>query len=129
MDAQYPGAGLGLSVAKLIAEMHGGRIRINPEREEVPERWNGGAVYRAARFGFAFILISPSLVLLSPKLSLFVAIIVLLPSGIDYPRQKASPGVELDPVRPNAGRVSGVGVTKCADVMKHHAKRATKKGK
>jgi light-regulated signal transduction histidine kinase (bacteriophytochrome) len=34
--AQYPGAGLGLAVAKLIAEMHGGQIRINPERKKYP---------------------------------------------------------------------------------------------
>jgi light-regulated signal transduction histidine kinase (bacteriophytochrome) len=34
--AQYPGAGLGLAVAKLIVEMNGGRIRINPERKKHP---------------------------------------------------------------------------------------------
>jgi light-regulated signal transduction histidine kinase (bacteriophytochrome) len=32
--AQYPGSGLGLAAAKLIAEMHGGHIRINPERRK-----------------------------------------------------------------------------------------------
>ncbi len=36
--ADYPGAGLGLSTAKLIADMHGGNIRIDriPDGEQSP---------------------------------------------------------------------------------------------